>query len=219
LSAARASGCATVEQLVLATGASTVCGSCKPLLASMVGGEAVRVALPGVTALLIAAVAALGLAMGIWLAAPLQSLDSVQGGFRVESLWHDSAAKRCTGFIVTGLALLGMLLSARKRIRRFRLGEVGHWRAVHAVLGVLTLVTLVAHTGFRLGHNLNLILMTNFLLLALLGGCAGAINALESRLSGPAAKRLRHVWTWGHIALAWPLPILISAHALVAYLF
>jgi len=219
LTSACAAGCATVEQLASATGASTVCGSCQPLLAEMVGVSTARVALPGVRWLLIASVAAFALALVVWSMAPIPSSDSVQTGLRLESLWYGSMAKQISGFTLVGLALLSLLLSLRKRFRRFTVGEVGHWRALHAVLGVLTLVALVSHTGFRMGENLNFILMTNFLLLALLGACAGAVNGLETRLPGRAARQLRSLWTWGHISLTWPLPVLVTVHALVAYLF
>jgi nitrite reductase (NADH) large subunit len=81
------------------------------------------------------------------------------------------------------------------------------------------LVALVTHTGFRLGQNLNFILMTNFLALALVGALAGGVNALEARLAGPSARRVRAVWTGAHIALVWPLPVLIAVHVIAAYWF
>jgi nitrite reductase (NADH) large subunit len=84
---------------------------------------------------------------------------------------------------------------------------------------MLTLVVLVSHTGFRLGQNLNFVLMTNFLAISLVGALAGGVTALERRLSGPAARRLRSVWTGAHVALTWPLPVLIAFHILAAYYF
>lgn len=219
LSAACATGCGTVEQLAAATGASSVCGSCRPLLAELVGAPAARVVMAGVTWLLVASLAALALAALIAITSPLPIAESVQVRLRPETIWYGSLAKQISGFALVGAALLSLLLSARKRFKRFTLGEVGHWRAIHAVLGVVTLLALVTHTGFRMGENLNFILMTNFLLLALAGAFAGAVNALEARLHGPAARRLRSVWTWGHITLTWPLPVLVTVHAVVAYLF
>jgi nitrite reductase (NADH) large subunit len=155
----------------------------------------------------------------IWIAPPIPVSPSVQGGLGLETLWYSGLAKRVSGFALVGIALLTLLLSARKRVKRFTWGEVGHWRTIHAALGALTLAVLMGHTGFRLGDNLNLVLMANFLLLAALGGCAGLVNALEARWPGPAARRLRSYWTWGHIALTWPLPVLVTVHALAVYLF
>jgi nitrite reductase (NADH) large subunit len=219
LTVACANGCGTVEQLAQATGASTVCGSCRPLLAQLVGASAVRIALPGVNWLLRASIAAFLITLVLWLMTPIPLSETVQQRVRLETLWFGNLAKQITGFILLGLALLSLLLSLRKRFKRFTLGEVGHWRAIHAGLGVLTLMAMVAHTGFRMGENLNFVLMANWLVLTFVGACAGAVNALEARLESPATRRLRALWTWGHVGLAWPLPMLVLAHVLVSYLF
>jgi nitrite reductase (NADH) large subunit len=219
LSAACAAGCSTVEQLMFKTRASTVCGSCRPLLAELVGAPLTAHRIPGTRWLLGASMAALVAVILISLLGPVPFTTTVQGGFKLDVLWRESLAKQITGFTLVGLVVLGMVLSLRKRIPRFRLGEVSSWRAVHAVLGSLTLIALITHTGFRLGQNLNLILMLNFLGLALVGALAGGVTALERRLAGPAARRLRAVWTGMHIALVWPLPVLIAIHVMVAYWF
>lgn len=220
LSAACARGCATVEQLAQATGASTVCGSCKPLLAQLAGVPVVAGPLPGVKWLLAGAGLALVIVAGIVLLPRVELADTVQGGWRLDSLWRDSFSRKVTGFTLLGLAVVSLLLSARKRLPRFSWGEVGVWRAVHAALGTLSLLALVTHTGFRLGQNLNFVLMLNFLALALLGALAGGVTALEHRLAGgPAARRIRALWTGAHVALAWPLPVLVGFHVLSAYYF
>lgn len=122
-----------------------------------------------------------------------------------------------TGFTLVGVSLIGMALSLRKRIRRFSLGDFGHWRAVHGALGAETLMVLVTHTGLHLGANLNLLLMLNFLAVALTGALAGVVTALENRLQGVAAVWLRRSWTLLHILLVWPLPVLIFFHAFASY--
>jgi len=213
-------GCNTVEQLAARTGASTVCGSCKPLLAALVDAPVSLVRQSGLKTLAVACLIAFALALTILFAQPIPFADSVQGGLRnLDVLWRDSFWKQATGFTLLGLALISLLMSLRKRIKRFAWGEFGHWRAVHAVLGTITLLALVSHTGFRLGHNFNLILMTNFLALAGVGALAGAVTTLERRLQPVAAKRLRAFWTGAHIALVWPLPVLVVFHVLMAYYF
>jgi len=160
------------------------------------------------------------LGVGIFAASPIAFAESVQLGLRkLDLLWRSSVLKQATGFVLLGLALVSLLLSLRKRFKRFTWGEFGHWRAVHAVLGMITLVVLVSHTGFRLGANLNYVLMLNFLTLALVGALAGAVTALERRLSPQAGKRLRSFWTGAHIAMAWPLPVLVIMHIVMAYYF
>jgi nitrite reductase (NADH) large subunit len=220
LSEACVSGCRTIEQLSAATNAGTVCGSCKPLLAQMVGDPTVSAKQPGSRLLLVTSVVALVLAALTAALRPLPLLDSVQSSQWLRVLLHDSTAKQITGFTLVGLALISLGLSLRKRIKKFaRLGDVGWWKAFHAGLGMMTLVVLVSHTGFRLGQNLNFVLMTNFLAIALVGALAGGVTALEQRLAGPSARHLRAIWTGVHIALTWPLPVLVAFHILAAYYF
>lgn len=220
LSAACAEGCVTVEQLARRTGASTVCGSCKPLLAQLVGAPAWLNDVPGLKPLAGACAAALLLALAFFLVPPIAFADSVQSKLhQIDVLWRDGFWKQASGFTLVGLVVISLGLSLRKRIKRFTLGEFGHWRAVHAVLGTISLVALVTHTGFRLGNNFNFVLMLNFVALALVGALAGAITAAERRLSPAAAKRLRSFWTGTHIALAWPLPVLVGLHVVIAYYF
>jgi nitrite reductase (NADH) large subunit len=175
---------------------------------------------PGVKTLAAACVVAFAVALVILLAQPIPFADSVQAGLRtLDALWREAFWKQTTGFTLLGLMLISLLMSLRKRIKRFTWGKFGHWRAIHAVLGTITLVVLVSHTGLRLGHNFNFVLLGNFLALAFVGALAGAITSWERRLRPAAAKRLRAFWTGTHIALAWPLPVLIVFHVLMAYYF
>ena len=220
LSTACADGCGTVELLAGRTGASTVCGSCKPLLAQLVGAPSWAVGLPGLKLLAAASVIAALLVVAMLVSAPFGAAGSVQSFlWQVDVLWRDSFWKQVSGFSLLGLAFVSLVLSMRKRIKRFSFGEFGHWRAVHAVLGVMSLLALVSHTGFRLGSNVNLVLMLNFLALAAAGALAGGVTALERRLSPIAGKRLRSIWTGFHIAMAWPLPVLVGLHVAIAYYF
>jgi nitrite reductase (NADH) large subunit len=220
LSAACAAGCLTVEQLASRTGASLVCGSCRPLLAELIGAPAESARVPGSKTLGLASLGAATLVVAILGLDSPALADSVQSQWRHwDVLWREDWAKRASGFALVSLVLVSLMFSARKRLPKFSWGAFGHWRAVHALLGVGTLGVLAAHTGFRLGHHLNLILMLNFLGLALAGSAAGAVAAWERRLGPRAGKRLRAGWTAAHIGLAWPLPALVVFHALAAYYF
>lgn len=220
LSVACAEGCATVEALAKRTGASTVCGSCKPLLAQLVGAPAWLNEIPGLKPLAISCAVAFLLALMLFTFPPIAFADSVHSKLhKIDALWRDGDWKRISGFTLVGLVLVSFGLSFRKRLKRFTLGEFGHWRALHAVLGTISLIALVTHTGFRLGNNFNFVLMVNFVALALVGALAGAVTAIERRLSPIAAKRLRSFWTGTHIAMAWPLPVLVVLHLVIAYYF
>ncbi|HEY0945204.1 MAG TPA: FAD-dependent oxidoreductase [Opitutaceae bacterium] len=219
LSAACRSGCTSVEALASATGASTVCGSCRPLLGNLVGVDAAPAAAVGVKQLL--AACALVVAVVAFLATAVPPLVGQSLQFRRpwEFLLLDPSWRQVTGFSVLGCAVLSLVLSLRKRIARITWGDFAWWRLAHVTLGILGLVTLVAHTGLRLGSNFNRVLMVDFLGLTLLGACAGAVTALERRLDPRAARRLRSFWTWAHVLLVWPLPVLVGFHILAAYYF
>lgn len=218
LGRALAGGCATVEALAARTGASTVCGSCRPLLAELVGSAAVAEPVRGWKILLgtggIAALAALALALVI--AVPYAA--TVQVPWQWDVLWRENSWKQASGFTVTGLTLVLLLMSLRKRIARFTFGAFPSWRVAHVVLGALTLAGLAVHTGGRLGSNLNFTLMASFLAVIVLGAAAGAAIALEHRI-GAGAARLRRTWLWTHILIAWPIPVLLTLHVFKSYYF
>ena len=215
---ALAAGCASVEALAARTGASTVCGSCRPLLAQLVGGSAAAAPERGFRWLLGAGGVALALALVIALVLLIPYRASVQTPWQWDVLWRESLWKQVSGFSILGLSALLLILSLRKRMRRFSFGAFPLWRVVHAVLGALTLVALIAHTGGRLGSNLNFALNAVFLGVVGAGAIASSVIALEHRI-GAAAARLRRTWTWSHILLFWPLPMLLALHVFKTYYF
>jgi nitrite reductase (NADH) large subunit len=219
LKAARAQGCVTAAALAAATGASTVCGSCGPLLAELAGhSHAAQWPGRGARALLVAAGVGLLLTAVILLVPAIPYAASVQT-FPYDTLWRNGIWKQATGFTLVGLTVLGLLMSARKRLRVFRWGDYGLWRALHGVMGAGTLVVLLAHTGLRCGAHLNAALMTVFVLANLAGAAAGGIVSFDHRLSGSVAAASRKWLVWGHLALVWPLPVLVAFHIVAAYYF
>ena len=84
---------------------------------------------------------------------------------------------------------------------------------------MLAVVTLIAHTGLRLGHNLNLYLMLSFVGLLLVGAIASGVIGLQHALPRGIAKRTRELSLWMHIFLLWPLPALLGFHILKTYWF
>jgi nitrite reductase (NADH) large subunit len=218
LTDAVARGCASVECLGEATGAGRVCGSCRPLLAELVGTQAQPVVAPGRNALLGATLATLLLLLAFYWPGSIAPLASVQAGAWPQRLWTDGVWKQVSGYTLFGLGLVGLTLSLRKRWSRCALGAYGWWRVAHVTLGLGALAVLVAHTGLNPGNNLNLYLLLSFLALTKLGSLAGTVVALETRPSR-ASRRLKAVTTWAHILLVWPLPALLGFHILSVYYF
>lgn len=216
LSGAVAQGCATVEALCARTGAGTVCGSCRPLLAQLCGAKAAPPARFAPALLWICAAAAL-LTAGTWLAGPLPAAASVQA-LRLDVLWFDSGVKQITGYMLLGIMLLGLALPARKRLRALATaGDFSWWRILHAAVGLATLVALTVHTGFRLGFNMNRLLMLNVLVLAATGVLAGVVVSLSHRLPPSRARLLQQGWTLLHTLVCWPLLALVVFHILSVY--
>ncbi len=205
------------------TGASTICGSCDPLLQQLCGINVPRKRPVASRGLLAASGLALLAVIVTFLAPPVEMAKSVESWwFKVDVFWRDRVTKQITGFSLAGLFFAGVLFSLRKRLPWFRIGHFARWRFFHAAFGLTALIVLFFHTGFRFGHNLNFWLMLTFVLLNLLGAGAGIIAAVESFGTSSAALRarqLRPFFTWAHIVLFWPLPVLLLFHILSVYLY
>lgn len=207
-----------------ATGASSVCGSCLPLVQQLCGspltGGRKRFAVP---ALLITSILALAVVLYsiIFPGAPVA--DSVQSiWYQISQLWRDNFIKQISGYSLLGIFLIGLLISLRKRFAWFTWGNFTTWRFFHAAFGLTALAALWAHTGFHFGANLNFWLMFTFVVLNLLGALAGIVTAIEARGTTPAAikaRRLRPILTWAHLIFFWPLPVLLTFHILSVYLY
>ena len=212
-------GCENIACLTKMTRAGSVCGSCKPLLAEMLGEKAavepVR-AWRGLLALSALSMTLAVLFLFIW---HVPYANSVQHEIRWDMLWRDSLLKQISGFTILGLIVIGLVVSLRKRIAKFSIGNYDLWRMSHVVLGIAALVALMVHTGFRFGSELNLLLMINFLLLAVAGANASTVVATEHRMVPAAAKKQRKLWNKVHLLLFWSLPVLLSFHVLKTYYY
>jgi nitrite reductase (NADH) large subunit len=217
LGKALAAGCASAQALAAATGASTVCGSCRPLLAELAGSGAPPSPACGGRWLLGLGGAALAAAL-LFALFQVPYPSTVQLAWMWDVLWRESFWKQASGYSVLGLSVLALALSLRKRIKRVKFGDFSLWRVAHAALAVLVLAGLAVHTGGRLGSNLNLVLMLTFLGVIALGAAAGGVVALEHRLGGRGAQ-LRRTWTWAHLLLFWPVPVLLGMHVFKSYYF
>jgi len=216
LGAAMAGGETTVEGLARSTGASTVCGSCAPLLAELIGGVSAEAARqPGL--LIASGISAILLALVVF-AGPLRDPDMLQAGRSALLVARDQVSQEISGFTLVGLAIVGLVLSLRKRWRWFSAGPVSTWRLVHGAVGVATLAVLVVHTQLRLGVNLNLALMVSFLGTAVTGAMAGVVVALAG-ISKPRSRAIRAFFIGIHIVLFSALPALVVLHVVAIYYF
>lgn len=213
-----ASGCASVKALADKTGASTVCGSCKPLLVNMLGNvklEPVRAYKP----LYYGSVIFIVMALIAWLFPAIPYNSSVQVSWRWDELWTTTLFKQISGFTLLGISAIVLILSLRKRINWIKWGDFALWRLVHALLGGGAIFVLLIHTGFRLGDNLNFMLMMCFSGLILVGAILGSVIAMEHKFDASLVKQVRSLGAWLHILLFWPIPVLLGFHIFKTYYF
>lgn len=210
LRTAAAEGCSTMAALAESTGASTVCGSCRPLLAELVGDPVSASPFEGRRALLAAGAAAAGLVFWIALGAGIPLANSLEARGIADSLYRDGFWRQLTGFGLLGVVLIPAVgFSLAKRWERARRRGLGGWRLGHAALSALALIGLIAHTGMRLGSGFNQILMVSFLAATVFGAVAAA----------GFGRRNARLTFWLHLAAVWPLPVLIAFHIFATYYF
>lgn len=123
----------------------------------------------------------------------------------------ERAVKLWTGYLTLGLVAATLLLSLRKRWRPFAALDVPLWRAIHSVLGVAALATACVHTALHLGTGLNRTLVLDFIAAVVVGALAATTYAIGWR----GRDRLRTL----HVAVLWPLPVLVGLHILAAYFY
>lgn len=213
-------GACCAEDVTRATGAGSVCGSCKPLVEDLLGSSTRREPVALFRTLLTFTLIAL-IATVITLAMPaIPYADSVQSAWQPDILWRDGLIKQISGFSILGLFAVGLGVSLRKRIKGLhKAGRFDYWRIAHLLLGILAITALVAHTGLRTGHGLNFALMTSFTAMLLLGSLAGLVITFEHRIGGALATRLRRQSALVHILLFWPVPVLLGWHIFKTYWF
>lgn len=221
ISNAISDGCNSVSSVTLCTGAGSVCGSCKPLVQDLLGDtDSPAEPLRWSNGLTLAGGFTLLTALLLFFAPSIPFNSSVQTLFQWDQLWRNGLFKQITGFSILALILLGLVLSPRKRLKKYqKAGHFDGWRLFHIVTGLLVVLALVLHTGFRLGYGLNFWLMFGFTGLLLVGGVLTLGLAQEHRLSNSLARRIRKTGLWVHILLFWPIPALLGFHIFKSYYF
>jgi NADPH-dependent 2,4-dienoyl-CoA reductase/sulfur reductase-like enzyme/bacterioferritin-associated ferredoxin len=219
LGSAISNGATDLGTLVRETSASSVCGSCRPLLQELLGGRAEHHPVFGARILAVSSIIAAVIALAAVFLPAWPYSSSVDAGMRLDLLWISGTWKQVTGFTLLGLAAIVAFLSIRKRIGFAWMGHYNWWRLVHGATGAATLAVLFIHTGFNLGNNLNQWLMVTFLLVAFSGSITGVITAREHKVLAAGKPSRRNPMTWIHIVALWPLPLLLGLHIMTVYAY
>lgn len=220
ISTAIEQGACCAEDVSQQTGASSVCGSCRPLVEELLGHSDAPEKHPQSKTLTITAMLGMAIALLFFLPLQIPYVASVQSPWQWDWLWRDTFAKQVTGFSVLGIFTLGLFVSLRKRVGKLQnLGSFDIWRVVHIMLGILALFGLLLHTGFRLGHGLNQWLMISFAGLIVLGSIYTYLLGQQHRWSPSKSILLKKRMLNWHIYLFWPVPVLLGFHILKGYWF
>jgi nitrite reductase (NADH) large subunit len=214
-----AQGAMSVEVLMRETSASTICGTCRPLLHELIGGKAKHEPIFGAPAIASGSILAAAAVIAAILLPAWPYSQSVEAGIGLDALWTNGGWKQVTGFTLLGLSTLVAFLSVRKRIGFKWLGDYRFWRIVHALIGAAALGALFLHTGFNLGNNLNRWLMVTFLAITMLGGATGFVTAREHARLARGGRSPRGALTLLHIFAFWPLPVLLLLHVVTVYAY
>lgn len=212
-------GANTVELLMRETNASTVCGTCRPLLHEILGRISAQDPVFGARAIAVTSLLAALLALAALLLPSWPYSRSIEAGEGLDRFWLDDTWKQISGFTLLGLAAAIAFLSVRKRIKWRRLGDYRFWRIAHTVTGVAALCALFMHTGFNLGQNLNRWLMVTFLAVAIGGGLTGLVTAGDHTVKSMGMRSPRNALVWVHILTFWPMPVLLLLHVVTVYAY
>lgn len=218
-------GATSLEAIRSSTGANSVCGTCTVDINELLGKDGTKSdAVAGWKFILVSSIIAIFLTTTTYLSPPVQLQNSFDPNDLMRLLWFDTTVKQWSGYTLLALTGLAAVLGIRKRLQKLKLpGKYDNWRIFHLITGLLTLVALFAHTGFRLGSNLNKWLMLSFLACLIFGAVAGLMTGSEHRLKDqrllPAESRPRTLPTWLHIIALWPLPVLLLIHVLMVYTY
>ena len=212
-------GSTTIDSLMQATSASTVCGGCRPLLHDLLGSAVQAEKIKAVKSFLFYSLIALVVACCTLLVPGISYNSSSETAVQWDVMWRDSLVKQISGFSMLGLIGLALIISLRKRWSRFNFLDYSAWRYLHVLLGMFIVAGLFAHTGFRMGSNINSFLMFFFTGLIMAGGAYGIFIALQHRIDVVLSQRVRSYMNWIHILLFWPVPILIGFHIFKTYYF
>lgn len=222
LRAELARGSCSIVELGRATGAGTVCGSCQPVLAELCGVP--RPATRSSARWLLAgcSLAALAICALLFFAAPWPLSEVEASGLRrLSHFWQSGSGKVISGAVVVGLSLVGLVVTARKRIRRLRRGSMAWFRALHGVAACLAIAALMVHTRMQMGENLNRTLMNAFVGTVASGAALGLVCAVDNagRRLAAASRKARPYLAIGHWLFLAALPVLLVFHVVAVLYF
>lgn len=209
----------TVEQLCSNTGASTVCGGCKPLVAKLLTGTAKTEPAKGAKSIFVLGFLTVLILFLATLLPVIPFSESAKVLWQWDMLWRDNFYKQVSGYSLLAISSVALILSLKKRIKTFKYFTFPSLRVLHIILGFITVVGFAVHSGYRMGSGINYYLALSFITILLVGGMSSLIIAVEHKLDTALAQKIKRNLIWVHILAFWPLPALLAAHIFKSYYF
>jgi nitrite reductase (NADH) large subunit len=225
ISAGQLRACAAQGKPLDSTGAGTVCGSCRPLLTQFISDNALfhdasetATGDKSLSYLSWLALLALALVIGFQFTATWLPPENYNPN-SLSTWWTDSFKRQISGFVLLGLTVLSLLVSARKRLPWFKWISFSTWRAIHIALTTLVLAGVFFHTGVSDYQGINAWLISCFWVAAIAGVIVTLLSKQEISTPGMALRRAKQSAIMLHIVCIWPLPVLLGFHILSVYWF
>lgn len=86
------------------------------------------------------------------------------------------------GYLAAGLIFLLVLFSVRKRAHRSRLGTLENWAQSHSYLGLLVVIVVLAHSGFRFQDRLAVAALLVMIAVSVTGVVGAVLYTLVPRI-------------------------------------
>lgn len=140
-----------------------------------------------------------------------------------ELLWFDGIWKQWSGYVLLALSVAALVFTGRTRLWLAKVFN-GHdgGPLAHIWLGIGCTLVLFAHTGFRLGANVNAVLMVCYLATLIFGALAGmSMGGLHDVLGMKVSvvRKMYQVAIWLHLIAFFPFLALLIIHVLIVYLY
>lgn len=159
--------------------------------------------------------------------------------FELHQLLRRGLYKQITGFVCLGFFALEMILTVRKRGRRWKVklpGTILFWRSLHIFLGVGFIAMTAIHTMGSLGSTFNRVFLMVFIALGLVAMFGVAmetwlVGASDRKIAlvpsvgfltfpkGQLIRNLRSAWLGVHIILVSAFAAMLSIHIFLAFFY
>lgn len=211
-------GCNSVQKISERTGAALGCGTCRPILAMLLGTKAeplsAALTVPLFFFMLLTCLFSFG-----FLLPPFSFLSSIQQQSFLYDLLFDNGWQQVTGYSVLTLMVFSFVLSINKRWNCLQFASFYFWRVMHVMFLALSIAVLLVHTNFSLGENFNFQFIVFYFITMSSGLILGGLVIMERGFWGALCRNFRAYLARVHIILVWVLSGMLLSHIISVYYF